>query len=94
MEEFEKMTDEELNAIIVGANTEIKKRQAIINKDYNDRYRALRKVEKAFHNYYSTFNREYPCMWLEGVHDKPVQVQMLAIHDKTEERPYLYFYHK
>lgn len=93
MEEFEKMTDEELNAIAIKSNAEIKKRQAAIKKAYNDRYRALCKIEKAFNDYYYKFNGELPYIRLAGVNDEPIRVQMIASNGSID-RPYLYFYRR
>ena len=93
MKEFSEMTDEELNAIAAGSAAEIKKRQNTINKAYNDRYRALCKIEKAFRDYYYKFNRELPYIRLAGVNAEPIPVQMIASND-CREHPYLYFYRR
>lgn len=93
MKEFNEMTDEELNAIAAQVNKEIKKRQFAINKEYNDRYRALCKIEKAFQDYYYKFHGELPYIRVAGIIDKPIKVQMLASND-IREYPYLYFYRR
>ena len=94
MKEFDKMTDEELNAVVEGAKAEIKKRQSAKKKEYNDRYLALNEIAKAFKNYYDKFGKELPYMWVQGVHNKPAQYSMVVSHDEASKHPYLYFYRR
>lgn len=93
MKEFDKMTDEELNAVAKEAKAEIKKRQSAIKKEYNDRYNALRKIEKAFQDYYYKFNGELPYIRVAGIIDEPIRVQMIADND-NKNYPYLFFYRR
>lgn len=93
MKEFDKMTDEELNAVAKGAKAEIKKRQSAIKKEYNDRYNALCKIEKAFQDYYYKFNGELPYIRVAGIIDEPIRVQMIADND-NKDYPYLFFYRR
>lgn len=87
------MTNEELNTIATGSTAEIKKRQAAVKKAYNDRYRALCKIEKAYNDYYHKFNGELPYIRLAGVNNELIRVQMIVSND-CPEHPYLYFYRR
>lgn len=93
MEEFDKMTDEELSTIVEKAKAEIKKRQSAKKKEYNDRYNALCKIEKAFQDYYNKFDGELPYIRVAGMIDEPIRVQMIADND-IKDYPYLFFYRR
>lgn len=94
MKEFDKMTDEELNAIAAQVNKEKQRRAELIKKEYSDRYYALGEIAKAFQNYCDKFNGELPYIWMQGANNEPIQVNMVVSHDKAGKRPYLYLYRR
>lgn len=94
MKEFDKMTDEELNAIAAKVDKEKQRRAELIKKGYYERYYALGEIAKAFKNYCDKFNGELPYMCMKGVNNEPIQVNMIVSHDKADEHPYLYLYRR
>lgn len=94
MKEFNEMTDEELNAIAAQVDKEKKRRVELIEKVYNDKCKALSKIEDAFNDYFYEFN-EWP---LAKVLDNSSPLQIgaaAAIRNKTcPNSPYLIIRYK
>lgn len=59
MKEFSEMTDEEFDAFILEVKKEKERCIELVENIYNNKCKALSKIEDAFNNYYYEFN-EWP----------------------------------
>lgn len=89
MKKFNEMTDEEFNALAAEVEKEKTRRIELIERIYNNKMKALSKIEDAFNDYFYEFN-EWP---LAKVCDNisPVPTSAAAsIRNKTcPNSPYL-----
>lgn len=94
MKEFSEMTDEDFNALAAEVEKEKTRRKELIERIYNNKMKALSKIEDAFNDYFYEFN-EWP---LAKVCDNisPVPISAAAcIRNKTcPNSPYLIIRHQ
>lgn len=94
MKELEEMTDEEFNALAAEVEKEKTRRIELVEKIYNNKRKALSKIEDAFNDYFYEFNEWPLAKVLNNL--SPLQTgAAAAIRDKTcPNSPYLIIRYK
>lgn len=94
MKVFSEMTDEEFNALAAEVEKEKTRRIELVEKIYNNKRKALSKIEDAFNDYFYEFNEWPLAKVLNNL--SPLQTgAAAAIRDKTcPNSPYLIIRYK
>ena len=94
MKEFSEMTDEEFDAFILEVKKEKERRIELVENIYNNKYKALSKIEDAFNSYYYEFNESPLAKVLDNLF--PLQTgAAVAIRNETcPNSPYLVIRYK